>query len=290
MSTKYTYIFKLKRASIVPIDVRNISPYKFIGKSLDEIKKFKVFEGGREATIEDLFEVDGPASSPKDVNSIEIIVNGFNTNKLRYLGYKMNGGKIVVKGDVGHFIGYKMSNGSITVEGRAGSYIGAKMKGGSIEVFKDCGDCIGGKLPGEKLGKGMSGGSIVIHGNAGSQVGVGMKGGRILIDGNVGMLCGSYMTGGTIIVRGNCHIYPGSRMIGGRIIIGGRVEGILPSFYVDSIVPSIKVREVVFPKPFMVFIADVIVGGRGMLYISLQDNEELLKPYKEVIKEVVEIE
>ncbi|MEM2137040.1 MAG: formylmethanofuran dehydrogenase subunit C [Candidatus Methanomethylicia archaeon] len=285
-----TYILKLKNPSIVPIDSRNISPDKFAGKSLEEIEKLKVLEGGRETVIGDLFELEGPDVAPKESGNIEIIVEGSSTGKLRYLGYKMGGGKIIVKGDAGHFTGYKMSNGSIIVEGKAGNYVGAKMKGGIIEVSKDCGDCIGGKLPGEKLGKGMSGGSIIVHGNAGSQVGVGMKGGRILIDGDAGMLCGSYMMGGTIIIRGGCGLYSGARMTAGRIIIGGVVEGILPSFYADSIVPSVKVRDVAFMKPFMIFIADAVVGGRGTLYISIEENRELVEPYMEIVTGVLEIE
>ncbi|MEM0211895.1 MAG: formylmethanofuran dehydrogenase subunit C [Candidatus Methanomethylicia archaeon] len=286
-----TYRLKLKDKFIVPIDARSISPDNFVGKSLEDIKKISIFEGGRESTIEDIFDVEGPSFSSKEaLNNVEIIIEGASTGKLRYLGYKMSGGKIIVKGDAGHFIGYRMSNGVIIVEGRAGSYVGSKMKGGSIEIFKDCGDCIGGKLPGEKPGKGMSGGSIIVHGNAGSQVGVGMKGGRILIDGNSGMLCGSYMMGGTIIVKMRCGLYPGARMTAGRIIVGGIVEGILPSFYVDSIIPSIKVREVVFNKPFMIFLGDVLVGGRGTLNISLEDNKLLIEPYKELLEEVFEIE
>lgn len=285
------YKLKLKDKFIVPIDARNISPDKFVGKSLDEIRKIKIFEGGRESIIEDIFDVEGPEKSSKEsLNNVEIIVEGPSTGKLRYLGYKMSGGKIIVKGDSGHFIGYKMSNGVIIVEGKAGNYVGSKMKGGSIEILKDCGDCIGGKLPGEKPGKGMSGGSIIVHGNAGSQVGVGMKGGRIIIEGNAGMLCGSYMTGGTLIIKMKCGLYPGSRMTSGRVIIGGAVEGILPSFYADSIIPSLKIRDVSFNKPFMLFLGDAISNGRGMLYISIEDNKLLVEQYKELLEEVLEIE
>jgi len=40
--------------------------------------------------------------------------------KIRYLGYKMNGGKITIEGNVGHLIGYKMVKGSIVVKGSNG--------------------------------------------------------------------------------------------------------------------------------------------------------------------------
>ncbi|MCR6669348.1 MAG: formylmethanofuran dehydrogenase subunit C [archaeon YNP-WB-040] len=290
MSVKSTYIVKLKYEPKVPVDARNISPNSFAGKSLNDILKLGILEGGVSVELKDLFDVSGPPNAPGDVNSIEILIEGLGSGKLKYIGYRMSGGRIVVKGDVGHFAGYRMIGGSILIEGKAGSYLGAKMKGGSIEVMKGCGDCVGGKLPGERPGKGMSGGEIVIHGDAGSQIGFGMKGGRIIIDGNAGMLCGLNMMGGTILIQKNCDLYPGARMTAGRVIVGGVVEGILPSFYFDSIVPSVRVGKISMNKPFAVFIADAVVGGRGSVYISLEDNKSLIEQYKDFMEERVEVE
>ncbi len=278
------YVVKLKSKPMAPIDSRNISPDKFAGRSLSDIKLLKVLEGGRETVLEELFDLDGPTTTVRESREVEIVITGPGTNKLKYLGYRMSGGRIVVKGDVGHLAGYRMSGGSIVIEGGAGSYLGAKMKGGTIEVFGDVGDFAGGKLQGEKPGKGMSGGAIVIHGNAGSQIGVGMSKGTIIIEGSAKLLVGAFMTGGSILVQGDCSGFAGARMTGGKIVVGGSIESVLPSFYVDSIVPSAGVKGRTINKQFMVFAGDALVNGRGMLYIAYEDNKLLLEQYKELVE------
>ncbi len=283
---KVTYFVKLKVKPIVPIDARRIRPDVFAGKSINEIKKLRIYEGGRRTSFEELFEVEGPTIAPKDPNNIEIVLSGMDTHKIRYLGYKMNGGKIVVKGDIGPLAGYKMINGNIIIEGNAGSWLGVKMKNGFIEVHKNAGDFIGAKLQGERPGKGMRGGMIVIHGNAGSNIGAGMKKGTIIIEGNAGNMVGAYMVGGSILVQGNCGSFAGARMTGGKIVVNGTIDGILPSFYVDSIVGAAKVKGRVFKKPFMLFMGDVIVNGKGLLFVAYEENKTLLEPHKKLIEEV----
>ncbi len=281
-----SYVLKLVSTPKVLIDARSISPNKFAGKSLDEIRKLRILEGGAEATLDTLFSVDGPSKASQDPNSIEIIIEN-SSNKLCFIGYKMSGGKIVVKGDVGHFTGYKMSNGSIIVHGSARNYLGCKMRGGSIEVFGDVGHRAGGKLHGEKSGKGMRGGTIVIHGNAGSYLGWGAGGGAIIVDGNAKNFVGADITSGTIVVKGSAGIYPGFGMSGGRVVVGGRVEAMSPSFYIDSIVPSLKVRGISFNKPFATFIGDVLSSGRGVLQISYEDNKNIIDVYKQFLEESI---
>lgn len=278
-----TYHLRLKYSPSVPIDARYVSPDAFVNKKIDEISLLKVLEGGKPRTLGELFEIDGPQIAPKDPNDISIIIEN-STNKVSFIGYKMSKGSITINGDAGHFIGYKMKGGSIVVHGNARNYLGAKMKDGTIEVFGNAGHWIGAKLLGEKPGKGMKGGTITIHGNAGSEIGSGMKGGTIIIDGNVNDSVGNHMVGGTIIVKGNCGLYPGLRMTGGRIVIAGAIEGILPSFYVDSLIPSLKVKGLVFNKSFLSFIGDALVSGHGLLQVSYDDNKELLEYYRKLIE------
>jgi formylmethanofuran dehydrogenase subunit C len=280
-----TYHLRLKEKPTVPIDARAITPDTFAGKRLNEILTLKVLEGGVPRTIQDFFDVEGPAEAPKDPGEIRIIIEG-STNKVSFIGYRMSKGAIEIDGDAGHFIGYRMKGGSITIRGSARNYLGAKMKDGNIEVFGNAGHWVGSKLIGEKPGKGMKGGTIVIHGNAGSEVGSGMGGGTIIVEGGTGNNIGAYITGGTIVVIGNAGLYPGLRMGGGRVVIGGRVEGILPSFYAISYSPSLKVKNVTFNKPFMTFMGDALVGGRGLLQLSYDDNRQLLEYYRKLIEEV----
>ena len=279
-----TYTLTLKIKPTVLIDARMVSPDRFANKSIDEIKKLRIIEGGWDRKLEEIFTVTGPEKAPSNPNDIEIVVEG--SDKLCYIGYKMSGGRIVIKGGAGHFIGYKMKGGSIVIHGNVRNYLGCKMKNGTIEVFGNAGHRVGSKLQGEKPGKGMKNGTIIIHGNAGSEIGCGMSGGVIIVEGNAGNLIGDYMTGGVIIVKGSAGIYPGAEMSGGRIVIGGKVEAILPSFYVDSYIPSLKVRGITFNKPFLSFIGDAIVGGRGTLQISYEDNKAMLEFFKGLLEEV----
>ncbi|MEM1525771.1 MAG: formylmethanofuran dehydrogenase subunit C [Ignisphaera sp.] len=280
-----SFTLRLKSTPTVLTDVRCISPDKFAGKRLEEIRNLKVLEGGVATTLDTLFDVEGPSTAPQDAKAIEINVEN-SLDKLCYVGYKMSNGKVVLKGGVGHFAGYKMKGGAIMIYGNVRNYLGAKMVNGTIEVYGNVGHRIGGKLQGEKAGKGMKGGTIHVHGNAGADVGWGAGGGTIIIDGNAGNFIGADMVGGVIIVKGNVGIYPGSRMIGGRIVVGGSTRAIFPSFYIDSVVPSLKVRGITFQKPFAIFIGDAVVFGKGMLQVSYEDNKHILDYYKYILEEV----
>ncbi len=279
------YYLTVKETPTVLVDARTISPDFFAGKKISEIMALRIHEGGVVKTLSEMFDIEGPTEAPKDPGEIKIVIKG-SSNKLSFIGYKMSKGTIEVMGDAGHFIGYRMGGGNIVIHGSVRSYLGAKMKGGTIEVFGDAKHWIGSKLMGEKPGKGMKGGTIIVHGNAGSEIGSGMKGGTIIIEGNAGDNIGSYMVGGTIIIKGNAGLYPGLRMAGGRLVVGGYVGGILPSFYVISFSQTLKVKDVIFNKPFMTFMGDALVGGRGLLQISYDDNKALLEHYKKLLEEV----
>uniref|UniRef100_A0A7J3MYG2 formylmethanofuran dehydrogenase n=1 Tax=Ignisphaera aggregans TaxID=334771 RepID=A0A7J3MYG2_9CREN len=281
-----SYILKLRSKPNVLTDARNISPDKFVNKKLDEIRNLKIIEGGLPITLDTLFDIDGPSVAPQETKNMEITINNSN-DKLCFIGYKMSNGRIIIRGDVGHFIGYKMKGGNITIYGNVRNYLGAKMVNGNIEVHGNVMHRVGSKLHGERPGKGMKGGTIHIHGNAGAEIGWGMKGGTIVVDGSSGNLVGTDMLGGTVIIKGSSGVYPGLRMIGGRIVIGGHIPSILPSFYIDSLVSSLKVKGVVFFKPFATFIGDVLVGGRGFLQISYEDNKHIMDTYKQLVEETI---
>ncbi|WP_252901438.1 formylmethanofuran dehydrogenase subunit C [Vulcanisaeta sp. JCM 14467] len=283
MRMTVTYHLRLKDKPSVLVDARSITPDSFAGKQLNGILSLRILEGGRQITLQDLFDVDGPSEAPKDPGEIAIVIDG-SINKISFVGYKMSKGSITINGDAGHFIGYRMRGGSIVVHGNVRNYLGAKMRDGSIEVFGNAEHWIGAKLLGEKPGKGMKGGTIIIHGNAGSEIGSGMKSGTIIIDGDAGNSVGNHMVGGTIIIKGNCGLYPGLEMSSGRIVINGSVEALLPSFYVDSLIQPLKVKGITFNKSFMSFIGDALVGGHGLLQVSYEDNKELLEEFRKLLE------
>ncbi|OYT25353.1 MAG: formylmethanofuran dehydrogenase subunit C, partial [Thermoprotei archaeon ex4572_64] len=256
----------------VPIEIRRLKPERIAGKDINYVKNLPAWEGNRRVTLKQLFDIEGSEKLSENLNEIEIEINGKGLRRVRYLGYKMRGGKIVINGDVGPLTGYKMRGGTIIIRGNADNYLGAKMRGGYIEVYGNASNFIGSKLLGEKPGKGMISGKIIIHGNAGSYIGNGMRGGEIIIEGNAKDYVGMNMKGGLIWIKGSCGLYPGARMIAGRIVVMNKVEDILPSFYIDDITPMIKVKGQVIDKPFATFIGDVIVRGVGRLQISYRDN------------------
>jgi|Deesub1362B_J571_1020462.scaffolds.fasta_scaffold00005_202 formylmethanofuran dehydrogenase subunit C len=281
------YILSMKYNPLVPIEARDIKPEVFVGKKISDISNIEIYEGSHVIRLKDLFDIEGPEEAPDNPNNIKIILMGEGTSKIRMLGFKMSAGEIEVNGDIGYLTGYKMKGGKIHIHGNARGWVGGKMKDGFIEIDGDAGDFVGGKFMGEKPGKGMKGGKILIHGNAGTNVGAGMKKGTIIIEGNVGNLVGAYMAGGTIIVYGSAGSFAGARMTSGKILLAGKVGGILPSFYVDALLPKAKAKGIKFEKPFMLFIGDTLVNGMGLLHISYQENTEFLGKYERLIKEVI---
>ena len=89
------------------------------------------------------------------------------------IGYKNNGKKIIVKGDVGNHIGEHMDEGEIIIHGNTGSGLGCEMIGGRIYV----------------------------HGNVDSFLGEDMKDGEVHVFGDVQ---GEFWNeGGTLYLHGN---------------------------------------------------------------------------------------
>ncbi|MCD6457490.1 MAG: formylmethanofuran dehydrogenase subunit C [Thermoproteales archaeon] len=276
------FILKPKTKFNVPVEAEKIRPKVFAEKSLEDIKKIKVYEGNRERALGELFEIKEEAVE-EDI--VRIILEG-DFRKVWRIGEKMGFGEILVNGDCGHYLGYNMKGGKIVVKGNAGSWIGAEMTGGTIEIHGNAGDHIGSVLRGLKASRGMKGGKIIIHGNAGAEIGTQISKGLIAVKGDCGPLPGLRMSGGTILIRGNCAGKAGARMTGGKIIICGNAGGVLPTFYIDSIAKSVKVKGEKIQGPFFLFLGDVLedIKCNGRLYVNIDKNPELSK-FKEFLGE-----
>jgi len=286
---KVTFSFKYRID--VPVEVRKLRPDVIARlSSIDEVKMLPVWVGNKRVPAGEVFEILVEGEHTSDPNAVVVVFEGPSTARLRYVGYKMEAGRIEVKGDVGPLAGYRMRGGELIVHGNADDYLGAKMRNGKIEVFGNAGSFIGGKLIGEKYGSGMKGGTIIVHGSAGSYIGHGMKKGDIIVEGSVGNFPGYGMEGGNIIILGDAGLYPGARMSGGRIVINGRVEDILCSFYIDDIVKSVKVKNIVINEPFALFIGDVLRDGRGRLFINYNRNKHIIEELEHLLHyEVVDL-
>ncbi len=277
--------FKFKDDPKAPVEVRQLVPDKLSSIDLrKDLKELYVWVGNRKFSVEDIFDVEFWTENGED--NIIIIFEGTGTRRLRYVGYRMTFGRIEVHGDVGPLAGYRMRGGELIIKGNADHYLGSMMTNGKIEVFGNAGSFVGGKLIGEMYGHGMKSGTIVIHGSAESFIGHGMKGGDIIIEGSVRDFAGYGMKGGNILIMGDSGLYPGARMSGGRIIITGRVEDILPSFYIDSIVTGIKFKGRKIEGRFAIFFGDVLMESRGRLIISYDHNVHIIKPLEQLLEQV----
>ncbi|RLE51253.1 MAG: formylmethanofuran dehydrogenase subunit C [Candidatus Methanomethylicota archaeon] len=283
MEKIYEVILKPKREFRVPVELEVVTPNNFAGKSINEIISQVIYEGNRERKLGELFEVKGEVGESPD--NIRIIIEN-SCNKLWRIGEGMSAGEIIVKGDVGHYLGKHMAGGKITVHGNAGSWVGAEMVDGLSEIHGNAGNHVGARFRGEPQGMGMKGGKIVIHGNAGVQVGLGMIKGAIIIDGDCLEFPGMKMRGGSILIRGNCPGRAGADMTGGKIVICGRVDSILPSFYIESIEKATKVKGEKIEGPFYMFLGDYLASRRayGRLFVSIPNNPHL-KNYAKLLEE-----
>ena len=274
----------------VPINLGNISPDTFAGKSLDKIKKFKIWHGNRRLTLSKVFEVTG--KTVKAPEKIVIEVQG-SIPYCRHLGEDMTAGKILVKGDVGMHLGARMKGGAIEVKGNADHWLGAEMSGGAIRIGENVGDKAASAYLGSKYG--MNGGSLHIKGNTGHELGMGMRRGVIVVDGDTESFTGTQMLAGTIIVRGQLGDRAGAAMrYKGTIIALGKAESLLPSHLfngeysemlvlrllmdaIEAEIPGVTFTEKERVGPYLRFTGDFGSGGRGELLLFKPKNTHILE-------------
>lgn len=258
------YLFK------VPVEAQCISPDVFAGKNLDEIAKLPLWEGNKQRTLGELFEIEGePSDKPENLS---IHVHG-EVQKVTRIGSGMSAGEVIVSRDVGVHLGEEMKGGKISVGGDADSWLGAMMKGGTIEVKGSAGDYIGAAYRGSV--KGMHGGTIIIHGNAGNELGCFMRKGLIKVFGSTAQFAGMHMRDGTILIMGDSDGRAGAEMIGGKIVIKGKMAEVLPTFSIDSIKTKVKVNGDEVAGPFYLFVGDQAENGEGKLYLAQSSNSHL---------------
>lgn len=261
---------RLNRKSKVPVNAECVSPNVFAGKSLSEIRKLRVWQGNRQRSLSDLFEIEGECEETPGEVSIQVVGN---LSTVQRIGAEMDNGEVKIVGDAGTGLGEAMKGGRITVEGNAGSWVGSAMKDGTIEVKRNAGNYVGAAYRGST--QGMQGGTIIVGGNAGSEVGCYMKKGLIKICGNVGQFAGANMKNGTIVVFGKAEERAGAFMKGGKIILCNSVTSILPTFTFDGLKAKAKAEGETFEGAFYLFVGDLAENGTGKLYVSKEHNRQL---------------
>ncbi len=239
----------------ISIEAELITPDNFAGKNDAEIGALVAYEGNTPRPLSELFDikVDGSADAADDV---KIEIKG-SVPRVKRIGEGMTGGRIMIDGDVDMRCGAKMKGGIITIHGNADSWVGQEMTGGEINVQGDAAYYVGAGYRGESCG--MRGGKITVFGNANDFVGEHMCGGEIIIKGNAGILPGVSNKGGKIVIYGNTDM-PGSEMTKGTIIVKGKVADLMPVYQREGI-------ESIDGEEFIKYVGDVIVGGKGELFV-----------------------
>lgn len=239
----------------ISTEAENISPDKFAGKTEEDIRSLEVWVGNQKTTIGELFSVKVEGSAP--AADTKIVMDG-DFSRVKRIGEGMTAGLILINGSVDMHLGAKMSGGKISVKGNVDSWAGREMKGGELIIEGNAGYYLGAGYRGESCG--MRGGKITLMGNALDFVGEHMCGGEIIVKGNTGILPGLSNNGGKIVIEGNTS-RPGSEMAKGTIIVNGKVDEMMPVYKLEG-------DEAVDGVTYKKYSGDVVVGGKGVLYIK----------------------
>lgn len=220
-----TVTITMKNAPALYLEADNVSPDAFAGKTAAQIAELHVHEGNTTSTLGKYFEVKGDAGAT--AADTKIVVKG-DVKKVKYLGFKMTAGELVIEGNTDLYVGAWMTGGKILAKGDVAAFAATAMKGGELVIEGNAGNYLGAAYRGDW--RGMSGGKILVKGNAGSDIGMYMTGGEIVVNGNIDVHALTHAEGGKLIVRGNAKSKVGGQMIDGEIIIFGSIDTMMPGF------------------------------------------------------------
>ncbi|MFA6363693.1 formylmethanofuran dehydrogenase subunit C [Methanoregula sp.] len=226
-----TVTITMKNAPALYLEADNVSPDAFAGKSAAQIAELSVHEGNTTSPLGKYFEVTGNAGAT--AADTKIVVKG-DVKKVKYLGFKMTAGELVIEGNTDLYVGAWMTGGKIFANGDVAAFAGLALKGGEITIEGNAGNYLGAAYRGDW--RGMSGGRILVKGNAGSDIGMYMLGGEIVVNGNIDVHALTHAEGGRLVVKGNAKSKVGGQMVDGTIFILGTIDLMMPGFkYVDTV-------------------------------------------------------
>lgn len=203
--------FRLRQAPALRVDLRGITPAALAGLPIEQVERLPVDHGNAALALAELFDI-GPGE--EGVLRFEGHLERFDR-----IGWQMDGGRIRVEGDAGHYAGGCMRAGELHIEGRAGLLAACEMAGGTLIVEGDVSDFAASTLPGSM--DGMRGGTFVVRGNAGERFGDRMRRGTAVLHGDAGDFLGSRMVAGTIAVGGRVGAHAGHGMRRGSVVFAG---------------------------------------------------------------------
>lgn len=214
----------LTTPSSIPLEVDTITLDLVRQSSPDAVRSTLVQRGNKQVPLGEFFDVTGSAAED------DTVVWQGDCSKVKLIGNKLSGGRVIVEGNAGMHLGAEMTGGEIEVRGDASDWVGAEMHGGRIVVRGNAGHLVGAVYRGGR--KGMTAGEILIHGNAGNEIGHSMRRGLIAVGGRAGDFAGVGMIAGSVFVFGEPGIRNGAGMKRGTIAFfdADRAPEILPTF------------------------------------------------------------
>jgi formylmethanofuran dehydrogenase subunit C len=220
-----TVTITMKNPHALYLEADNVSPDAFAGKTAVQIAELHVHEGNETFTLGKYFDVSGNAGAT--AADTTIIVKG-DVKKVKYLGFKMSAGELVVEGSMDQYAGAWMTGGKMLVKGSVDAFAATAMKGGELTIEGNAGNYLGAAYRGDW--RGMSGGKILVKGNAGSDIGMYMTGGEMIINGNADVHVCTHAEGGKVIIKGNAKSKVGGQMVDGTIYVFGTIDTMMPGF------------------------------------------------------------
>jgi len=220
-----TVTITMKNPPALYLEADNVSPDVFAGKTAAQIAELHVHEGNTTSSLGKYFDVNGSAGAT--AADTRIIVKG-DVKKVKYLGFKMSAGELVVEGSTDLYAGAWMTGGKMLVKGNAEAFAATAMKGGELTIEGNAGNYLGAAYRGDW--RGMSGGKILVKGNAGSDIGMYMTGGQITVNGDVDVHVMIHAEGGKTIIKGNAKSKVGGQMVEGDIYVFGTIDTMMPGF------------------------------------------------------------
>ncbi len=253
-------ILKLKEKPDLCLEVEGILPNVIANKSLEEIENLPIQYGNRKVKLSEFFDIYSEKSE------IPRIVFDGDMSRVKRIGWRLDEGEIVVKGNAGMYLGAFMSGGRIVVEGDVGHFSALNMNGGVIEIEGNAGDYLCASYRGEW--RGMSGGTVIVKGNVGKELGSYMRGGKIVVEGSADEFAGVCMRGGLVVInRAKARL--GAGMIGGAIVVN-EVEELLPGFFEEGEEENPEIEGEKFEGRFKVFSGDHAERkAKGKVYVRL---------------------
>jgi formylmethanofuran dehydrogenase subunit C len=221
---------RLKQSPPVRVDLRGVLPSALAGLATAQVAQLRVGLGNALLPLGELFGIEPHGDDGS------LVIEG-DLSRCDRIGWQMDGGRITVDGNVGHYAGGGMRIGELLIKRSAGLLAACEMAGGVFTVEGNVGDFAASTLPGSM--DGMRGGTFTVKGNAGDRFGDRMRRGTALVFGNVGDFLASRLVAGTIGIGGRAGAHVGYGMRRGSVVFASVAPEVAPTFVPAVFEPTV---------------------------------------------------